>query len=50
MGLVTESAERTDAWTPLAATARALFQSGHEQGLGRKDDSAILTVLARGVA
>ncbi|CAN5222965.1 NAD(P)-dependent oxidoreductase [soil metagenome] len=50
MGLVVGAAERAGAWTPIAATAGGLFQRGHDAGLGRKDDSAIITVLERGEA
>ncbi|GAA3877592.1 NAD(P)-dependent oxidoreductase [Leifsonia kafniensis] len=48
MGLVVDAAEQAGAWVPIAATAGELFRRGHDQGLGRKDDSAIISVLARG--
>ena len=50
MGLVVAAAERAGAWTPIAATAGGLYRRGHDQGLGRKDDSAIISVLGRGDA
>ncbi|BDZ45515.1 hypothetical protein GCM10025866_14240 [Naasia aerilata] len=45
MGLVTAAAAEVGAWTPIASTVGALFRTSHERGLGRKDDSAIITVL-----
>ena len=50
MGLVVAAAEHAGAWTPIAATAGGLYRRGHDQGLGRKDDSAIISVLGRGDA
>jgi 3-hydroxyisobutyrate dehydrogenase-like beta-hydroxyacid dehydrogenase len=45
MGLVTGAAAEAGAPVPLSAAARALYQRGHDQGLGRKDDSALIEVL-----
>ena len=45
MGLVTGAAEGAEAAVPLSAAARALYQRGHDQGLGRKDDSVLIEVL-----
>ncbi len=45
MGLVTGAADEAGAPVPLSAAARALYQRGHDQGLGRKDDSALIEVL-----
>lgn len=45
MGLVTGAAGQAGAPVPLSAAARALYQRGHDQGLGRKDDSALIEVL-----
>ena len=50
MGLVVGAAERVGAWTPIASTAGDLFRRGHDLGLGRKDDSSIISVLGRGDA
>jgi 3-hydroxyisobutyrate dehydrogenase len=45
MGLVTGAAAEAGAPVPLSAAARQLYQRGHDQGLGRKDDSALIEVL-----
>jgi len=45
MGLVSEAAGRAGAKVPLAAAARQLYERGHELGLGRLDDSAVIEVL-----
>ncbi|HEY6499453.1 MAG TPA: NAD(P)-dependent oxidoreductase [Streptosporangiaceae bacterium] len=45
MGLVTGAAAEAGAPVPLSAAARALYQRGHDQGLGRKDDAALIEVL-----
>jgi 3-hydroxyisobutyrate dehydrogenase/putative dehydrogenase len=50
MGLVASAAELAGAWTPMAAGAGRLFRRGHEQGMGRYDDSAVIEVLRRGDA
>ncbi len=50
MGLVAGAAEEAGAPVPLAAAARQLYDRGHDQGLGRRDDSALIEVFrhARG--
>jgi 3-hydroxyisobutyrate dehydrogenase len=45
MGLVTGAAGDAGARVPLAAAARELYQRGHDEGLGRQDDSVIIEVL-----
>ena len=45
MGLVSAAAEQAGASAPLAAVARQLYEQGHELGLGRLDDSALIEVL-----
>jgi 3-hydroxyisobutyrate dehydrogenase len=45
MGLVSAAAEHAGAAVPLTAVTRRLYQEGHEQGLGRKDDAALIEVL-----
>lgn len=45
MGLVTSAADNSGAQVPLSTAARQLYQRGHDQGLGRKDDSALIEVL-----
>ncbi len=45
MGLVSEAAGRAGAAVPLAAAARRLYERGHELGMGRLDDSAVIEVL-----
>jgi 3-hydroxyisobutyrate dehydrogenase/putative dehydrogenase len=45
MGLVGAAASRAGAAAPLAAAARRLYEQGHERGLGRLDDSALIEVL-----
>ncbi len=45
MGLVSAAAERAGAAAPLAAAARRLYEEGHERGLGRLDDAALIEVL-----
>ena len=44
MGLVSAAAEHAAAAAPLAAAARRLFEEGHERGLGRLDDAALIEV------
>jgi len=48
MGLVGAAADEAGAWVPLAAAARALYARGHDLGLGRLDDSAVIEVLRPG--
>ena len=48
MGLVGAAADEAGAWVPLAAAARALYARGHDLGLGRLDDSALIEVLRPG--
>jgi 3-hydroxyisobutyrate dehydrogenase len=45
MRLVDEAALQAGASAPLASVARRLYDRGHGQGLGRKDDSALIEVL-----
>ena len=45
MGLVGGAAEAAGALVPLAAAARQLYARGHDRGLGRLDDSALIEVL-----
>ena len=45
MGLVGAAAEQAGAGVPLAAAAARLYQHGHDLGLGRLDDSALIEVL-----
>jgi 3-hydroxyisobutyrate dehydrogenase/putative dehydrogenase len=45
MGLVSAAAEHAGAPAPLTAAARRLYEQGHEGGLGRLDDSALIEVL-----
>jgi 3-hydroxyisobutyrate dehydrogenase/putative dehydrogenase len=45
MDLVSAAAQRAGASAPLAAAARRLYDEGHERGLGRRDDSALIEVL-----
>jgi 3-hydroxyisobutyrate dehydrogenase/putative dehydrogenase len=45
MGLVTGAADGAGAAVPLAGAARELYQRGHDLGLGRQDDSAVIEVL-----
>ncbi|HEX3751505.1 MAG TPA: NAD(P)-dependent oxidoreductase [Streptosporangiaceae bacterium] len=45
MGLVTGAAGDAGAAVPLASAARELYQRGHDEGLGRRDDSVIIEVL-----
>ena len=45
MGLVTGAAGEAGAAVPLASAARELYQRGHDEGLGRRDDSVIIEVL-----
>lgn len=47
MGLVAGAAQEAGQDVPIAQAAQALFQRGHEAGLGRKDDSVVMRV-ARG--
>jgi 3-hydroxyisobutyrate dehydrogenase/putative dehydrogenase len=48
MGLVGTAADEAGAWVPLAAAARQLYARGHDLGLGRLDDSALIEVLRPG--
>jgi 3-hydroxyisobutyrate dehydrogenase/putative dehydrogenase len=45
MGLVVEAAEQNGLATPLSDTARALYDRGHEEGLGGEDDSGVVRVI-----
>jgi 3-hydroxyisobutyrate dehydrogenase/putative dehydrogenase len=45
MGLVSGAAEHAGAAAPLTAVTRRLYQEGHERGLGRIDDAALIEVL-----
>src|ERR1700761_6836259 len=45
MGLVTEAASDAGAPVPLSMAARELYQRGHDEGLGRKDDSVLIEVV-----
>ena len=45
MGLVGAAAEAAGALVPLATAARQLYARGHDRGLGRLDDSALIEVL-----
>jgi 3-hydroxyisobutyrate dehydrogenase/putative dehydrogenase len=45
MGLVSAAAEHAGASVPLTAVTRRLYQEGHERGLGRADDAALIEVL-----
>ena len=45
MGLVSAAAEHAGAAAPLTAAARRLYEEGHERGLGRLDDAALIEVL-----
>ena len=47
MGLVVEAGERARARTPLAQTARRLYEEGAARGLGAEDDSGVIRLLAR---
>jgi 3-hydroxyisobutyrate dehydrogenase len=47
MGLVSDAAGEAGAAVPLTAAARQLFARGHQLGLGRLDDSAVIEVLRR---
>ena len=47
MGLVDVAAGQAGAAAPLAAAARRLYLRGHDLGLGRLDDSALIEVLRR---
>jgi 3-hydroxyisobutyrate dehydrogenase/putative dehydrogenase len=48
MGLVGAAADDAGAATPLAGAAARLYDRGHEEGLGRLDDSALIEVLRAG--
>ncbi len=48
MGLVSAAAEHAGASAPLTAAARRLYEQGHERGLGRLDDAALIEVLRQG--
>ena len=45
MGLVSEAAGQAGASVPLATAAHQLFIRGHQLGMGRLDDSALIEVL-----
>ena len=45
MGLVGAAADQAGVSVPLTAAARQLYERGHELGLGRLDDSALIEVL-----
>jgi 3-hydroxyisobutyrate dehydrogenase len=45
MDLVTGAAGDAGAAVPLSTAARDLYQRGHDEGLGRKDDSVLIEVL-----
>jgi 3-hydroxyisobutyrate dehydrogenase-like beta-hydroxyacid dehydrogenase len=45
MGLVTGAAGNAGAEVPLASAAQELYQRGHDEGLGRQDDSVLIEVL-----
>jgi 3-hydroxyisobutyrate dehydrogenase/putative dehydrogenase len=45
MGLVAAAAGQAGASVPLAAAARQLYDRGHDRGMGRLDDSALIEVL-----
>jgi 3-hydroxyisobutyrate dehydrogenase len=47
MGLVVEAGAGRGARTPLAEAARALYEEGAEQGLGREDDAGVIRLLER---
>jgi 3-hydroxyisobutyrate dehydrogenase len=47
MGLVTAAASQAGAPVPLAAAAGRLYADGHDLGLGRLDDAAVIEVLRR---
>lgn len=48
MGLVGAAADDAGAATPLTRAAARLYDLGHEEGLGRLDDSALIEVLRAG--
>jgi len=45
MGLVSAAAEQAGAAVPLTVVARRLYEEGHQRGLGRLDDAALIEVL-----
>ena len=45
MGLVSAAAQQAGASAPLTAAVRRLYQEGHERGLGRLDDAALIEVV-----
>jgi 3-hydroxyisobutyrate dehydrogenase/putative dehydrogenase len=45
MSLVSAAAQHAGASAPLTAVTRRLYQEGHERGLGRIDDAALIEVL-----
>lgn len=45
MGLVSSAAQHVGASAPLTQVTRRLYQEGHERGLGRLDDAALIEVL-----
>ena len=46
MGLVVDAGELAGARTPLAETARRLYQEGSQAGLGGEDDSGVIRLLS----
>ncbi len=48
MGLVGAAAQAAGADIPLATAAAQLYRRGHDQGLGRLDDAALISVLRAG--
>jgi 3-hydroxyisobutyrate dehydrogenase len=47
MGLIGAAANQAGASVPLTAAARQLYERGHELGMGRLDDSALIEVLRK---
>lgn len=47
MGLVAAAANQVGAPVPLTTAARQLYEDGHERGMGRLDDSALIEVLRK---
>lgn len=45
MGLVNDAADAAGQEVPLARSAQATYQRGHDAGLGRKDDSVVFALL-----
>ncbi|MDK7741300.1 NAD(P)-dependent oxidoreductase [Helcobacillus massiliensis] len=48
MGLVNEAAGLVGQEAPLAGAAQALYQRGHDEGMGRLDDSVVFRLLGGG--